>query len=59
MGLAIRGAKKLALGMGLSKYEVKKAEEDAAAEEESKYLATEASGECEKSDEGESAGNVV
>ena len=59
MGLAIRKAKKLALGMALSKSEAKKAAEDAAAEEESKCLAAEAAGEGEKSDEGASAGNVV
>ena len=45
--------------MDLSKSEEKKAAEDAAAEEESKFLATEAAGEGEKSDEGASAGNVV
>ena len=49
MGLAIRNAKKLALGMGLSQYEAKKAAEDATAEEESKCLAAEAAGEGEKS----------
>ena len=59
MGLAIRKAKKSALEMALSKSEVKKATEDAAAEEESKCLAAEAAGEREKSDEGESVGNVV
>ena len=42
--LAIRKAKKLALGMALSKSEAKKAEEDAAAEEERKFLAAEAAG---------------
>ena len=45
--------------MGISKPEVKKAEEYAAAEEDSKCLAVEATGEGEKSDEGESSGNVV
>ena len=45
MGLAIIKAKKLALGMGISKYEAKKAAEYGAAEEESKYLAEEAAGE--------------
>ena len=38
VGLAIRKAKKLALGMGISQSEAKKAAEDAAAEEESKCL---------------------
>ena len=59
VGLAIRKAQKLALGMGLSKSEAKKAVEDAASEEESKYLALEATGEGKKSDKGASAGNVV
>ena len=59
MGLALRKAKKLALGMELSKSEAKKAEEDAAAEEDIKCLTAEASGEGEKSDEGSSSGNVV
>ena len=59
VGLAIRKAKKLALGVGLSKSEAKKAAEDAAAEEEIKCLAEEAAGEGEKSDEGASSGNVV
>ena len=45
--------------MAISKSEVKKVAEDAAAEEESKFLAAEASGEGEKSDEGASAVNVV
>ena len=45
MGLAIRRAKKSALGMGISKSKANKAAEDAAAEEESKFLAAEASGE--------------
>ena len=49
MGIAIRKAKKFALGMVLSQSEAKKAAEDATAEEESKYLAAEASGEGEKS----------
>ena len=39
MVLAIRKAKKLALGVGLSKSEARKAEEDAASEEERKFLA--------------------
>ena len=59
MGLAIRKAKKMALGMALSKSEARKASEDAVAEEESKCLVAEAAGEGEKSDERESAGNVV
>ena len=59
MGLAIRKAKKLALEMALSKYEAKKAAEDAAAEEESKFLAAEAAGEGRKPDEGASSGYVV
>ena len=59
VGLAIRKAKKLALGMGLSKSKAKKAAEDIAAEEESKCLAAEAAGEGGKSYQGASAGNVV
>ena len=42
LGLEIREAKKMALGMGLSQSEAKKAEEDATAEEKRKYLAAEA-----------------
>ena len=38
----------MVLGMGLSKSEAKKSSEDAAAEEESKFLAEEAAGEGEK-----------
>ena len=57
VGLAIRKAKKLALGISQSK--ANKATEYAASEEESKCLAAEAAGEGEKSDEGASAGNVV
>ena len=38
VGLAIRKAKKLALGMGLSQYESKKVAEDAASEEERNLL---------------------
>ena len=49
MGLAIRKAKKVALGMGLSQSEAKKAAEDATAEKESKCMAVEAVGEGEKS----------
>ena len=45
--------------MALSKYEAYKASEDAAAEEERKCLVAESAGECEKSDEGASSGNVV
>ena len=56
VGLAIRNTKKLALGMGISQSEAKEAAEDAAAdaaaEEDIKYLAAEAAGEGEKSDEG-------
>ena len=59
VGLAIRKAKKLALGVALSKPEAKKSAEDESAEEESKCLAAEAAGEGEKSDEGSSAGYVV
>ena len=55
VGLAIRRAKTLALGMGISQSEAKKAAEDSAAEEERKFLAAEAPGEGDKSDEGESA----
>ena len=53
VGLAIRNPKKIAFGMALSKSRAKKAEEDAASEEERKCLASEAAGEGEKSDEGE------
>ena len=49
MGLAIRKAKKMVLGMGLSKYEAKKAAKDATVEEENKFLAADSSGEGEKS----------
>ena len=59
MGLEIRKAKTMVLGMGLSQYEAKKAAEDAAVEEERKCLEAEAAGEGEKSDEGASSGNVV
>ena len=45
--------------MALSKSKANKEAEYAAEEEESKYLAEEADGEVEKSDEGSSAGNVV
>ena len=59
MGLAIRKAKKSALGMALSKPEALKASEDSAVEEDSKCLAAEAAGEGEKSEEGALSGNVV
>ena len=49
MGLAIRKAEKMALGMEIYKSKAKRAAEDAAAEEERKCLAEEASGEGEKS----------
>ena len=49
MGLVIRKAKKLALGMALSKSETRKAAKDAAAEGGSKCIAAEAAGEGEKS----------
>ena len=58
MGLAIRKDKKLALGMGISQSKAKKAEEYAAAEEESIFLAAEAAGEGETSDEGASPVNA-
>ena len=45
--------------MAISKSEANKAVEDAAAEEESKWLAAEADGEGEKLDEGALAGYVV
>ena len=49
VGLAIIKATKMALGMGLSQSEAKKAAEDATVEEESKFLAAEAAEEGEKS----------
>ena len=49
MGLAIRKAKTLDLGMGISQPEAKKAVEYATAEEESKCMAAEAAGEGETS----------
>ena len=49
VGLAIIKAKKLALGMGLSQSEAKKAAEDATSEEERKCLTAEAAGEGGKS----------
>ena len=48
MGLAIRKAEILALGMGLSRSEANKAVEEATAGEQSKCLAAEAAGEGEK-----------
>ena len=42
----------MGLGVAISKSKAKKAAEDAAAEEESKCLASEAAGEGGKSDEG-------
>ena len=48
MGLAIRGAKNIALGMGISQSKAKKAAAYAAAEEERKCMAAEAAGEGEK-----------
>ena len=47
VGIEIRKAKKLALGMGLYQSEANKAEEDATAEEERKCLVEEAAGEGE------------
>ena len=58
MGLAIRKAKKLALGMGISQAKAKKVAEDAVAEGEGKFLVAEAAGEGEKLDEGASAVNA-
>ena len=55
----MRKDKQLALGMGLSQSEAKKAAEDATAKEEIKCLAAEAAEEGEKSDEGASEGNLV
>ena len=49
----------MALGMALSKSEARNVAEDAAEEEESKFLVEEAAGEGEKSDEGASVVNVV
>ena len=49
----------MALETAPSKLEAKKAAEDAAAEEEIKCLAVEATGKGGKSDEGASAGYVV
>ena len=55
----MRKAKKLALGMALSKSEANKTVEDAAAEEERMCMAAEAAGENAKSDEEASTGSVV
>ena len=52
--LAIIKAKRMALGMGLSKSEAKKAAEDAAEDEDRKCLAEEATGKGEKYYERES-----
>ena len=49
----------MALETAPYKLEAKRAAEDAAAEEESKYLVAEAAGEGGKSDEGKSAGYMV
>ena len=49
----------MSLGVAISKFEVKKAAEDAAEEEGSKWLVAEATGEGEKPDKGLSAGNVI
>ena len=59
VGLAMRKAKKLALGMALSKSKAKKTVEDAAAEEERICMAAESAGENAKSDEEASTGSVV
>ena len=59
VGLAMREAKKLDLGMALSKSEAKKTVEDAEAEEERICMAEEAAGENSKSDEEASTGSVV
>ena len=48
MGLAIRKAKKLALGMRLSQFEAKKAAEDSVEKEDRKCIAEEAAREGEK-----------
>ena len=48
VGLAIRKAKKLALGMRLSQFKAKKAAEYSAEEEDRKCLAAEATGEGKK-----------
>ena len=47
MRIAIIKAKKLALRMGISQSEAKKAAEDSESEEESKFLTVEAAGEGE------------
>ena len=47
MRLAIRKAKKLAFGLGISQSESNKTAEDATAEEQRKYLGEEAAGEVE------------
>ena len=58
MGLAIRKSKTLELGMGVSQSKANNSAEDAAAQEERKFLAAEAARKGEKSDEGASAVNV-
>ena len=58
MGISYRKAKKLALGIEISQAETKKSQEDAAAEGEGNFLATELAGDGEESDEGESSVNV-
>ena len=57
--MQLESPKTSALEMALSISKAEKAAEDAAAEEESKYLAAEAAGEGKKLDEGASAGYVV
>ena len=59
VGLTMQKAKKLALGMALSKSEAKKTVEDAAVEEDRICMAEEAAGENSKSDEEASTGSVV
>ena len=55
MGISYWKDKKLALGMGISQAEEKKAGEDVVSEEEVNCLAEEADGEGEESGKGESA----
>ena len=59
VGIAMQKAKKMALGMALSKSEAKKTVEDAAAEEDMICMAAEADGENSKSDEEASTVSVV
>ena len=49
MGIAIRKAKKLAFGMGISQSEANKAEAYETVEEESNFFTAEADGDSEKS----------